>query len=272
MTTDFLETRKMTKKHTTMFEINDKNREFETRADDNIYGSKFISFLESLDFEIESKLHTNEIKIKDAVFTINFDNASYAGANAYTRKTTIRKNRFIAMRTMTVDVTKNYVIRININKEIDADKLKALIDLGVKHYHAREQHITTIQQERIDNTNKVGRHYLSNPVLKKSVNYILIHNGEISFWLKNNCGIHIFTNGKINNIHFPDANLKNLEEVQEFASQVSDRASVLESMVAVILEMPTISDDLAAWAKQQYNGYFYSKTMSAEKMAQQNRL
>lgn len=260
---DIMAARNITKKHTTMFEVNDEDREHEYHGEK--YISSFVEFIESLGFNVGEKDYpgSKNIIINGVKFNINVDNASFMARSAYDRKGHERKpqNRFIS-------ITKTYgdkcIVKIPFNKEIEADKIKTKINAAIKAHHDREIEIKNRDKRDEENTIAIGAHYLSHPFLKIAIEYIHIEKGIISFSFKDYFTVQFKENNFVN-ASFHAKEMKSGDDVFSFIDTIGPKMTNFETAFHELLLSKKLPDYLIEWANSQYHKYFYSATMSTDR-------
>jgi len=262
MKPDIMDVKPKVKVDTTMYEVNDSGRNGEING--SHYFSSFVSFIESLGYDVETRPHSENIKIKGIEFCVNTGNASFMSRNSYTRITSIRKpqNRFITLSWSSWG--SNYILKVFINKEMETAKLKQKIDKAIEWYNNRDKEIADRQLNDQKNTETIGLHYFGNATIKSSVNRLLVHQGEITFSFHDRFYLIIKADSSFSKAEFHPNEMKSIDEVESFANSILARSEDFESVCRLILDAGKISDELIEWSKGQHHKYFYTKTMSTE--------
>lgn len=256
---DIFEQAKTKVKNMTTFEINDTGRDCEYRG--TAYVMPFISFLESLNLEPTQKYeHSNNVTIAGVEFAINTDHASFMSKNAYTRDRYERKpqNRYVSLEWIS-----KTVVRVYINKEMDADKIKAQIKRAVEQSAERSKVIDDRQNQDRDNTVAIGKNY-STPMLNKVIETIGIEKGVISFHLKN-CSVYFNADGSFIKFSVYIDNVDTIDKMKKKASELSYETNLIPDIVKMLGTMPKLSQELIDWAAKSYHGRFNVKTQNVYK-------
>lgn len=266
MKPDIMDTKPKKVVATTMYEINDSGRNGEFTAGFDYYSS-FVSFIESLGFEIDYKYKDHPslgVVINGVQFAINTGNCSYMSKNGWTRDKFVRKpvNRFITLAWNSHD--SNYVLKVFINKEMETEKLKSKINKAIEWNNNREQEIADRELNDKKNTETIGLHYLGNNTVKEALRNVLIEKGQIRFNFKDRFGLIINADSTFVSATFHPAEMKSFEDIDEFANSILTRTESFESVVKIILATEKISEELIGWSEGQYHKYFYTETMSTE--------
>lgn len=251
--------------HTTMFEVSDKGREHEyayrRSYNGGDYPKMFVEFLESLGYEVESETHTDNIKIRGVRFGIDASNASYKAKNTYTREVTVRKpqNRYISISTG----YKAPAIRIHINKEIDADKLKKRIEAAITERLNMEQAVLDREADRIAKTTAIAKHYLGTKTVRDALTHLYINRGTISFNFKDS-NFHFYLNadGTIGGISFSQ---EKIDPLAAFVDGISTRAKQFQIVVKILVRVPALTAEQQEFVNTEHHQYFYLDTMSTSK-------
>ncbi len=250
------------KSYTTMYEVNDENRGYETSG--HTYEKSFVSFIESLGFDIKPQFEKSPslgYMIQGVEFKVNTDNASYMSKNAYTRDVKPRKaqNRYIILTSGNTNV-----IKVHFNKELDAPKLKAKINQAITDYLEKKERIAALKKSDDENTATIAMHYLQgeNNLLKSTIRQIRIEKGVIAFYFKNIGSIEVSADNTLKTASFNVREMETKEAVVLMSETIHITAGIFAASLNVILNTPAISAELQEWTKDQYHRCFYIETMS----------
>lgn len=257
---------------TTMFEINDEGRQNEYDRHGKSVGSNyikpFVEFLESLGFEIKSKYDdtpglTDHIIIDGVEFGIDTTNASYKSYNIYDRKVNVRKpeNRYVALER---GYNRPVACRVHINKEIDAENLKARINKAIQEEKDRETAYLNREQLNKDNAVTIAVYFLKNKRIKEFTRQIGIERSKINFSFNDGSYLTIGADGKSLGTSFYIDKIETIAQMDDLVLNVSNRARKFRDIVNLICSIPPISKDLADWTKEQHHIYFNVAKMSID--------
>jgi hypothetical protein len=246
----------------TLFGINDHTSSPDYEI--NTYHSKFTDFISSLGYEVKRRADfSSAVYINDIVFSLVVNNCTRYAKSAFSRQWNKRKpeNRFAEVRTTNHS---KLVLKVQINKEYDADKLRAKIDAAIKAEKDHDIAIEKLKLDLINNTNKIGRHYLSNNSIKDAVKYISINQGVLFFSFTANGSLSISSAGEfiIANMGVPKMN--SVADVMALADNLATQANELNRIVGEIMNIKPLDNYLVEWAKSADNQSFYSNTMSTD--------
>ncbi len=244
-------------KNTVIFEINDNGKEHEFKAYGGRYEKAFIGFLESLGLDPKQKYeHSNDVIIDGIEFGIETGNASYMSRNSYTREESVRKpqNRWVSL-------SKGYgsdTVRVHINKELDADKLKARIMKAVADAKARIKEVEDSRNKDRENLVAIGKHFSQPAPIRKYVERIHINQGTIGFQTEF-ATINIKTDGSFQSVSIHHPVMEDQAKVAKQLSDISHEISLIPDLIKLIGFQGRISDELVAWAEKERNGCFNVK-------------
>lgn len=265
MKQDIFTQAKPTKKaETTMFEVSDSGREYKYKGNDR-YVKPFISFIESLGFTVVHKYeHSSNIVINGEEFSVNDHNAAYMSKNPYGNKTSIRKasNRFVILE-KGVD---GYWLKVFVNKEMDADKLRKQIDRAIQAKIANRKEAE--DRKNMDNNNifLIATHFLANTKIKSQCRDIYIEKGEIIFYLPAYGSVRIKANsGALVSASFHVQELRSIDAIREFEILAATSAQQLTSLSNEIEHADKLPEGLARWSENAYYRRFNVATMEVEK-------
>lgn len=249
---------------TTTFEINDdvahKQSEFHGRS----YIPLFKDFIRSLGFDVQDKFPDSKsgnlsenILIDDVEFKIYDGNASYMSKNSYIREESVRKpqNRFMALEKRYG--RDGYVVKVFINKEHETEKLRKKINDAIAEYHNDQKEMEERKDNDKTNTTLIANHFLNHLNIYKSIFWgIRIHEGKISFIMKD-CGtLVISTDGSFNKFH---PTIKEVEQETQL-NLLYENASSIQHKVTTVLDAiksaGQISEELKTWAAKAYECSF----------------
>lgn len=260
------------KKDVVIYEVNDKGRKYEFgRHSGECYRQSFVSFIESLGFELEEKFkqpHTfMEILIDGVEFYINADSASYMSQNAYTRDIAVRKsvNRFVLIQDYSH--SKAYHLKVHINKELDADKLKKKLTAAIE---ARKKQVSDIELRdamREKSIMAVGYHYFKDQeFLTSEIEDLNIACNGLTFSLSNGCQVELTPFGGFQKINFKGHTFVSLKETSEFTDNVQNMANTLYVVAQALIKIGPMEKGLMSFVmSMNYHRQFYTKTMSTQK-------
>ncbi len=252
---------------TVVFEVPDSTFA-ETSAGSHYY-TLFLSFLESLGIDFEEYIsYLQEIKIDGVEFDVNTDNASSHSRNAFTRETNIRKpqNRYIKLECGRIGN-----VRVYINEEMDANKIRAAIVKLVQTEKEKEQAIKDRDNRRKLNMKLIAEHYLKISFF----NATTLHSMRITkydttqciyFRLHDGVSFHVTEKGKlvITNINTSDGIIQN--EINSVTDTITRRVSLLQKAVTLVENHDPLSDELQEFVNDSSTGEinFYIDKMSTE--------
>lgn len=235
-----------------IFEVNDTGREHEYRShrskSNYDYDKNFISFLESLGYEIEKcdAYGSDAVIIKDVKFNIDYNNASFASYNIYDRKAKPRKpqNRYIAIKMPWYKGPT--IVRIYINKEIDANIVRTKIEKAIKDTNLREQEQINREDQKTKNTQAIYDHYTANADIKNSVSSLNIERNTLNFAILNAVTISVDLKHNLLKVYVWSKEFSNAEDWNGYAENFS--FDKIRKMIKTITEYKPLSDELITWA------------------------
>lgn len=262
---DPLATAKSKDRHPVIYEINDSGRQYERNGSD--YYNSFAEFIESLGYQVAVEEHpfgnTPGLDINEIGFEVDLSHASYMAQSAYDTSSHVRKpeNRYIALKA----VPNAYpAIRVQINKEYDANQLKSKIDKAIKAVNEKKRGWAEKELQDAEKLKQIGMHYFNDPTFRRAIEYINIHRGVISFSMHNFFTIKLNDSGQWNASGYIQ-DMGSAEQVREFCSCMRNRVDSLFVLYHDLRVYNKLPDDLIEWTKGQYHKYFYSATLSSEK-------
>lgn len=260
MKNDIFETAKTKVKNTTTFEINDTGRDCEYSG--HGYVKPFISFLESLNLEpTQTYEHSNNVIIAGVEFAINTDHASFMSKNAYTRDRYERKpqNRYVSL-----DWSGKTTVRVYINKEMDADKIKAQIKKSVQGSADRDKEIEDRKKQERDNTVAIGKHYTKGNWIRKHFRMIHIERGVLHFHM-DKVTIYLNAEGTFNRVSVYVSDVTDPKLLRQMASDLSHEVTLIPDLTKMLLAVEPLPADLIEWSKKAYHAQFDVKKQSLKK-------
>ncbi len=261
-----MEAKTVIKKSVVIFEVDDHGRENE--FDGTKYIPQFIDFIRSLGFEIKS-LHPHipeNIAIEGHEFYIDSTHASFMGSNAFTRSEAPRKknNRYISV------VKKQYpfsdtVIKVRFNEELDQNKLKKNIQEAIQFRKDWQKKIDAIKNQDRDFTIAVANHFLSQPIIKNTVDSIRIHKGDICFYMNQIGAIKIEPTGKFKQFELYKKEVNTSEDLTKLIDDFEEIGEIIngitKAIMSAISDLGLLSQEIRGWAETAYESHFYVKDM-----------
>lgn len=251
MKKDLLQTAEVKKKDIVVFEINDNGREHEYKAGPG-YVNAFIGFLESLGFEPNRKYeHSTDIELDGISFGINTGSASYMSKNVYTRDRFVRKpqNRWVGLE----KGMNGIIVKVYINKEMDATKIKAQINRAIDAANERIKKVTDTQAQDKKNSIAIGDHYSNCKLVKRHCSTIYVEKGTISFHLKGYSSIKIKADGSFDNFSIYMVDVKTIDGLANRAKTIEAEMKVIEAIAKEVTGFNKLPDDLQQWTVNQYH-------------------
>lgn len=262
------------KKSTTMFEMDDTNRSYESCGDR--YIKPFKDFLATLGYEIvfkypDSPILGDKILIDDIEFKIYAESASYWAEQAFTRKSGPRKaeNRYVALQLPSGNA---FVVKVYINKEMETQKIKAKIDAAIQASKDRDAELKRLEVEREANTVLVGNHYFADPKVRGFTKTLGIQQGKISFQFQGRFSLEIMADGSFHQAGYRPDEMNTHDDVMKFATVIGEYTREFNQVVGKIMSTAPLSPEIVAWAQDQHHQYFYAETMSTERVVKERSL
>lgn len=239
------------KKDIVIFEINDTGREHEYKAGPG-YVEAFIGFLESLGYEPTRKYeHSTDIQLDGVSFAIHTGNASYMSKNIYTRDRFVRKpdNRWIGLEKCHDSIA----VKVYINKEMDAAKIKKQINGAIEEAKGRFREIEDTRAKDRANSITIGEHYSKCKLVKRHCSAVYVEKGTISFNLKGYASIRIKADGSFKGFSLYMSEIGTISEIPVVAHILEKEMKVVSDIAKEVTAFKKLSDDLQQWTVTAYH-------------------
>lgn len=251
------------KKNVVTFEINDNHRtKHEIKGKE--YAKPFKLFLQSLGYTLGAVDDYDSVELNGVKFQVHLDNASYGSYTPYGRTYSIRKpqNRFVSLKAAYLETTN--IVKVFINQEMDADRIKSKIDAAIAAKKEKEQEFLRKIESDNQSLLAIGTHFLTKN-LKRHCDSFTIEKGDIMFrFSKLPFSITIAPDGSLKNVHVSSFDLATKGEVGAYLSKTKFISDYMVALVKEITSQPTLPKELQEWAKAQHFRLFYTSTMSSE--------
>lgn len=250
-----MKTTTLNKTSTTMYEVNDANKEHDYYGSGMKHEINFPAFISSLGFDVTKKYEGSTDMIIDGLdFTINYDKTSYMAKSAYGRKWTIRKDRCIEI------VLSRYpdmiAAKIPFNVELDKDKLIKKIENAIEIKKGRIKAIEDAQNNRFNKLEKMRLHYYSSEIIAKYVETIYIEKGVISLFSKAGTFIINAEDGLFTGF-FPKSldKMTTTAEIEKWSGIVKEAEENALKICEEIKRLGAVGEDFSEFAKNGQGNY-----------------
>ncbi len=220
----------------------------------------FTDFIESLGFDISVNSVIEEITINGHKFDVNTNNASYMSKNSYNRNVGIRKpeNRYITIE----HGYKKVILKIHLNKEYDANKLRAKINAEIKSREDITQYVADTENRNKKNTTFIAELYVDAGIVGIATS-LSISKGEIKIYM-NGASVNFNAKGEIVKVtlYTKDANSES-----EMITMFNDLSTIQDKInrLSTVIKHNPMPSDLLEWSLGEGNGYYIFKTLEYSK-------
>lgn len=246
-----------------VFEVNDNNRlknEYGKQSG-RVYFDDFADFIKSLGYDIEADSYLERIKINGHEFKIDTNNASYMSKNAYNREVTVRKpqNRYILIK----KGYKKNLLKIQFNKEYDANKIKQKIDEEINRLDEHFKNTIDREAVNLNNVTMIAKKYID-AGMKDLANSISVSGGLINIYTEEGIFNFSFDNGILKMAIIHQKTYTNESDSINIITDLEKIGNKIKNISQIIKENP-MPVELSEWSKIQSSGSYSFKKLEYHK-------
>lgn len=212
-------------------------------------------------FDVELDAFLGKLKIEGHEFNVNTDNASYMSKNLYRREVTVRKpeNRYIL-------IEKGYkknLLKIQFNKEYDANKIKQKIDEEINRLNELAKNTVDREAANLNNVTMMAKKYIDSGI-KDLANSISVSGGLINIYTEEGIFNFSFDNGILKMAIIHQKTYTNESDSINIITDLEKIGNKIKNISQIIKENP-MPVELLEWSKVQSSGSYSFKRLEYNK-------